>query len=767
MFVALGRFIYRRRLPVLAAWLVFLAVSVAVGIGLFDALADVGYDDPASDAARAAALVHQQFEANQSPLIVMFTSAKGAKVDDPAYKQAVAATLDKAKSVPGVGSVTSYYDTGAKQLVSTDQTSTYAIIELPSDRDSELLKQLRPLLTSDALTVRLGGAPVSSADVLDQVGKDIASAEMITLPIVALLLIVIFGSLVAAGLPLAIGGVAILGAFLMLRLLTYVTDISAFAVNVVTMLGLGLAIDYSLFMVNRFREELGKQEGDIGLAVVNTVRTAGRTVLFSGLTVTISLFSLLFFPQPILRSIGWGGAVAVLIAMLAALTLLPALLTVLGNRVNALSLNRWLRQRNGRKAENERGFWYGLSNFVMRRPVTVLLLTLIPMLIAGSPFLHVQFATPDYHNLPKGRDSRTVSEMLLTDFPQSDNAPIQIVVENNGDALSGANVGSLYDYTRALQKLSGVTRVESPVNLNPQLDAGGKQAYASFYANAAQNPAAQQAATQYARGRYSLVNVIFSGPPSAAANQQLVRDIRALPPPAGAITLVGGDTASLVDLLDGMARTIPFAFGGIALAIFVLLFLMLGSLIVPIKALLLNVLSLSVSIGAIVWVFQDGNLANLLDFDAAGSVDPTMPVLIFSIAFGLSMDYEVFLLSRIKESYDATSDNTASVALGVQKTGAIITSAAALLVMVLLGFGLGSVLQQKQIALGLCLAILVDATLVRMLLVPATMRLLGKYNWWAPQPLVRLYRKLGLGESEADDSMSIRSSLVADDLAGE
>ena len=668
-------------------------------------------------------------------------------MDSPAFKNAVEATLAKATGQVGVGNITSFYTTGAAQLVSNDRHSTYAVVGLTGDEDAreKALKELRPRLTSDVLTVRLGGEPAINAEVNEQVQKDLETAEMLTFPILAVLLVLIFGSLVAAALPLTIGGVAILGAFLMLRLLTLFTNVSIFAVNVITILGLGLAIDYSLFVVNRFREELVRYDGDVSAALAKTMRTAGRTVMFSGLTVMISLLSLLVFPQMFLKSMGLGGAAAVLVAMVAALTILPALLAVLGRRVNSLSLSRFLPGAKNRATNNNHGFWYRSSNMVMRRPVLVLLVTLVPLLAVGSPFLHVTFATPDARSLPVNAESRIVSERLTGDFPRNETQPIQIVVRSTGNVLDPTNLSSLYDYTRRVQAVAGVRRVDSLVTLDPRLDAQG---YAAFYGTIGQNPQAQAAAQRYAKDSYTVVSVLYDSDPLSSASQEIVRSIRALPTPAGSVAQVGGNTAYLVDYLASLGRNVPIAFAIIVAVIFVLLFLMLGSVIVPLKAVLLNILSLSVSFGALVWVFQDGNLHDLLGFTPLGSIDGTQPVLIFAIAFGLSMDYEVFLLSRIKEQYDRTKDTTASVAWGVQKTGSIITSAALLLVVVIGSFATGGVLFIKQVGVGLGLAVLVDATIVRMILVPASMRLLGKYNWWAPAPLLWLYSRLGLSEVE-------------------
>ncbi len=755
MFAALGRFIYQRRWLVLAAGLIFIIISGVYGTSVFGFLKSGGFYDPTSESYQASIGVQQQLNKGETPLLVLFSSPS-MTVDDSAYAQAVAATLAKAQGHAGVGSITSFYTTNktATTLVSNDRKSTYALMGLTGDDVSQAntLKQLRPLLTSPQLQVRLGGAPPINEEVNAQVSKDLATAESLTFPILAVLLILIFGSLVAAALPLAVGGLSILGAFLIVRIIANFTDMSIFSINVITILGLGLAIDYSLFMVSRFREELSRHQGDVPAALTRTMQTAGRTVLFSGLTVAISLLSLKLFPLMMLQSMGMGGAAAAIVAVLAALTVLPAMLAALGTRVNALSIQSLLRGRGKQAASATEttapantGFWYRTSQLVMRRPVVVLVVTLIPMLLVGTPFLHVNLATPDARSIPTTHESRVVSDILTTQFPGNDNVPVELLIHSDSDVLTTNNLNKLYDYTRVLAAVPGVTRVDSLVTLDPRLD---KAAYAAFYTSRAQNPQAAQAAAQYANADYSEIKLIYDGDPHSAAAQAIVQDVRALPQPAGMQVQVGGQSALLSDLLSGLLGRAPYVFALIVVVIFVLLFLMLGSLVIPLKAVILNVLSLSVSFGALVWVFQDGHFADLLGFTPLGSIDATQPILIFAIAFGLSMDYEVFLLSRIKESFDRTGDNTASVALGVQKTGAIITSAAVLLVIVIGSFISGEVVFIKEIGLGLGLAILVDATLVRMLLVPATMRLMGRYNWWAPAPLVALYRRIGMSEVE-------------------
>ena len=756
MFASLEKFVYRRRWPVLIAGLLFLIASGVYGTTLFEQLKSGGFYDPAADSTRVMNALHDQLGRDQASLLVLFEAKNRETVDSPAFQKAVEATLAKVQGKEGVGTTLSYYPTRSAQLVSNDKHSTYAVVGMTGDEEVQAknIKVLRPLLTSDSLEVRLSGLPAVYQEMNEQVSKDLETAETASFPILAILLILIFGSLVAASLPLVIGVVAILGSFLILRIIANFTDISIFAINIITILGLGLAIDYSLFMVSRFREELPKHNGDVQAALVKTMQTAGRTVMFSGLTVVISLLSLLVFPQMFLKSMGMGGSAAVLVAMLSALTLLPAILALAGNRVNSLSVWSLFRRRRSVQntvavARNKPGFWYRNSQFVMRHPVSVLIITLVVLIWMGLPFLRVNFVPTDARSLPVSAESRVVLEVLDTHFPANETSPIQILVQTKDAATNGTSLAALYDYTRQIKALPGVRRVDSLVNLDPQLTGKELQKadYLQFYAG---TPQANAIAANFSKPNLSLVTVLYDGDPQSTANQKLVRSLRNLAVPAGLTPTVGGTTAQAVDLLQSLGNNIPLAFGIIIMVIFVLLFLMLGSIIVPIKAVLLNILSLSVSFGAMVWVFQDGNLSNLLNFTSNGGVDASQPILIFAIAFGLSMDYEVFLLSRIKENYNRNKNTTLSVAAGVQHTGRIITSAALLLVMVIGSFMTGQILFIKQIGLGLALAVAVDATMVRMLLVPATMRLLGKYNWWAPAPLLAIYRRLGLGEVEDD-----------------
>jgi uncharacterized membrane protein YdfJ with MMPL/SSD domain len=713
MYEALGGLAYRRRWLVLAGAAAFFAFAIVWGTGVFGVLSGGGFDDPKSDSYRGQQLLEQRFGRDGADVVALYTS-KDRTVDDAAVRAAIGRTLT-ALPADKVASVTTYYSTHSARFVSPDRHSTYALIGLrgsTADVRETQLKAIRDGLAVPGLQTRLGGSTAIAADIAGQVSKDIGRAEGFSMPIVLLLMLFIFGSLAAASLPLAIGGLAILGAFTMLRVLTLFTDVSIFSVNIVTLLGLGLAIDYALFIVSRFREELPKAEGDVEAALRATMTTAGRTVAFSGLTVAISLGSLLLFPQVFLRSMGFGGMAAVLVAMVGALTVLPALLAVLGHRVNSLSIRPLLRRvarRPSPAAATSGGAWTRIARSVMRRPVVYAVVIVIGLLALGTPFTHIKWGGIDERALPSGTDSRAVAETLKRDF--------------------GAN---------------GIAPEDIAVTFDGTVDRAALGAYA---AQVAQVPGVRSAQVSGVRDRVARLSVRYAGDPLSAASRETTRLIRAVPPPSGAQALVTGQSSALVDLLESLGSRLPWMALIVGLVTLVLLFLAFGSVVLPVKALVMNVLSLSATFGALVWVFQYGHLATWLGFTPTGTIEATQPILVLAIAFGLSMDYEVFLLSRIKEHWDATGDNAAAVTTGLQRSGSIITSAALLLVIVIGAFSTSGITFIKLIGVGMIVAIIVDATVIRALLVPATMRLLGSANWWAPQPLRRVYARYGISEA--------------------
>ncbi|HYO37953.1 MAG TPA: MMPL family transporter [Geodermatophilus sp.] len=719
MFEALGRVVYRRRRTVLAAGALLVVLAGVWGLGLFGRLTGAGFEDPASESVRAGELAERELGRDGADVVVLYRSAD-LTVDEPAYREAVTASL---AGLPAgqVERTTTWFDTGAPFLVSGDRRSTYAVLQLAGDADARLdaLEAVEAELSAPGLQIALGGATTVERDINERVADDIARAETISLPVLAVLLVLVFGSLTAAALPLAIGIASILGSFAALRTASAFTDVSVFAVNVVTILGLGLAIDYGLFVVSRFREEIRRQ-ATVEDALAATMATAGRTVAVSGVTVALSLAGLLIFPQVFLRSMGFGGMSAVLVAVLAALTLLPALLAVLGPRVDALSVRPWLRRvsrwggRPRHAASPGGGGWERIARAVMRRPVVVTVAVVGLLVALALPFLRVEFGAIDVRALPAGTESRVVTETIERDFPASPSGPVTAVVTLADPVDSPAGAAALSGYVEDLAAVEGVEGVT----------------------------------VTGAAGTTARVSLATTGDPVDATARDLVTAVRDVPAPPGGAVLVGGVSAEMTDLLDSLASLLPWMALLVVGTTLVLLFLAFGSVVLPVKAVLMNVLSLGASFGALVWIFQDGNLSGVLDFTPTGFIEATQPILVLAIVFGLSMDYEVFLLSRIREQYDLTGDNTAAVAGGLQRTGGIITSAALLLLVVIGAFSLSGSTFIKMIGVAMAIAIVVDASVVRLLLVPASMRLLGRANWWAPGPLRRLHTRYGIRESD-------------------
>jgi RND superfamily putative drug exporter len=748
MLTRLGSLLYRERVVVLLTVLALLFDACIYGPGVFNLTKSGGYGDPSSESMQAQQLLATKLGGSIPDVIILMRSSTLTVTSSPFTRSAVA-LLSPLEHRPEIVALSSYYSTHNPLFISLDKHESFAFLQLASQDLSikqQEYEELEPLLHSAALQVTLGGEVPVNLAASQQVSADLAYAETITFPILALLLILVFGSITVAWLPLLVGGVAIMGTLTVLRLLTKITDVSIYAINVVTMLGLGLAIDYALLIVTRFREELARDEKDVRAALERTLATAGRTVIFSALTVSISLLSLLLFPLDFLRSMGLGAIAAVLVVMLTSLTLLPAILALLGRRVNALSLNSlFKRHRQDRPAASEyRGAWYRLAEAVMRRPLPVALAALALLLTLGWPFLHINFATPDENVLPPGQPARVVSERLHTDFAQQGNAQLVIAVTTPGSVLSISNLTSLSDYVKNIAALAGVEHVTSLVTVRANLTPAE---YQMFYAHPARYPQFALLASSLVSGNLTKITVELQSVDHSAATIAIVHQVRALSAPGGLQAWVDGITPEQIDLLSSLGATLPAALLVIILAIFVLLFLMTGSLVIPLKAILLNMLSLSATFGGLVWIFQDGHLRNLLHFQSVGSIDATQPVLIFAIAFGLSMDYEVFLLSRIKERFDQTGDNRLAVSSGLQRTGRLITSEALLLATVLAAFGSAKIIFIQEIGIGLASAVIMDATLIRMLLVPATMRLLGNANWWAPAPLRWLRHHIGLAEA--------------------
>ncbi|MEX0745837.1 MAG: efflux RND transporter permease subunit [Phycisphaeraceae bacterium] len=703
MFEALASLANGHARRVAIAGAVFFAVAATLGSSVANRLDPYGADDPSTESVRAdEALKHAGHR--KTAVLVLVQSGSVAK---PATRIRVKRIERQLRANPDVASVAGYYDTGSRDFVSHDRKATYLAVALKPTDDrqwQEAAKGINEQLTGRP-GVMVGGPAMAQEEVNKQVEDDLRRAEVIAFPLLFLLSLLFFRSLVAALLPLLVGGLSIAGTFLFLRLASEVGSISIFALNLTTGLGLGLAIDYSLFIVSRYREEISK-DGPGLAAMRRTMATAGRTVLFSSLTVAAALASLLVLPQRFLYSMGLGGAAVALLAALIALTVLPAVLTLLGHRVNSLS-PRFLRRRAESDAQaTEMGFWYRLSRFVMKRPLPIAIASASVLVIAGIPFFSIKFTSVDAQILPKSASARQVDDVMRADFPPYRDTPISVVLEGGGPKTA-TRVRS------QLGRVPGVAAVNPPQRVNKDV---------------------------------TVVQAISNWPYIDEHSRSTVEAIRDLRAPQGAELLVTGATADFLDFQSSLKNYMPIVLGIVIGASFVILFLMTGSVILPVKSLIMNLLNLSAVFGILILIFQDGRFESLLAYTSQGALEQTVPILLFAIAFGLSTDYAVFLLSRIKEARDAGASDSESVAIGLERTGRIVTAAALLFSIAIGAFATSQIVFVKQNGIGTALAVLIDASIIRALLVPSLMQLLGKWNWWAPPPLRALHERFGLSE---------------------
>ena len=714
MLDALARFVYRRRRFVALGGAAFFILAGAIGGSVAGHLDPYGADDPATESVKADELLQGQGYRETGVVVLV----KDAPVASPGTRARVEGIERQLRAREDVAEVTGYYDTGSRAFVSDDGNQTYVAVALRPTDDKARHDAASSIADhfEGKPGVELGGPALAEKQVNEQTESDLRRAEMLAFPLLFLLSLLFFRSLVAALLPLLVGGLAIIGTFFVLRIASELGSISIFALNLTTGLGLGLAIDYSLFIVSRYREELAKRGVDsTGAggrverweALRATMRTAGRTVLFSSLTVGAALASLTVFPQRFLYSMGIGGSLVALLAAAVALIVLPAVLSILGPRVNALA-PRFLQRRAERDAKpTEAGFWYRLSRFVMRRPALIATLSAAFLIALGIPFLSIKFTSVDAQVLPESASARQVDDVLRSDFPPFRDTPIRLAIEGGGENAVAAVVSEVRDDP-------GVAAVERPRRLS---------------------------------GGVTVVDAVVEDPFVSERSKSTVERLRDLPEPAGATVLVTGASAHFLDFQSSLEDHLPAALAIVVLSTLVVLFLFTGSVVLPVKALVMNVLNLSAVFGILVLVFQHGNLEGLLDYRGQGALEQTMPILLFAVAFGLSTDYAVFLLSRIKEARDGGASDSESVAIGLERTGRIVTAAAVLFSIAIGAFATSQIVFIKQNGVGTALAVLIDASIIRALLVPSLMELLGKWNWWAPRPLRRLYARIGVSEA--------------------
>ncbi|MBU3643113.1 MAG: MMPL family transporter [Candidatus Nanopelagicaceae bacterium] len=692
MFEKLGQLAVRRSKLVLTSFIITMLAAGGVGLSVFGKLDSGGYSDPNSESMKVWNYFQENLKTKDAG-VILIVDGKNKSVNDPNVVADAIALEKEVATVQGVESTLSYWSSGNQQtMVSKDGNAAYLLIYTKSDdfaKVGEVGKEIQSKFDGEykSLQVYASGNGVITSAINGRIAKDLALAEAISIPLTFILLIFVFGAVIASAMPLFVGIFSILGAFFLLLLITQVTSVSVFALNLITGLGLGLGIDYSLLMVNRFREELHNGK-EIDEAVVTTVKTAGKTVFYSGLTVAVTLGSMVVFPQSFLKSFGYAGVSVVLIAIVAAILPLPALMKLLGHRVD-----KFVVRKSGIVPKSD-GRWAQTARFVMRKPVSVVVLSLVILGVMAAPIKDIVFSQLDARVLPKSDKAAIAYQVLSDRFPGQESSPIEILIPG---AANKVTPEELNNYVTKIQQTEGIVRV-IPFNVGNDIRIQAIQSMGSRTIEAS----------------------------------DLIHKLRDLDSPQG--TLIGGVAADFTDSQDGTARALPWALGWIAISVLILIFVFTGSVILPIKAVLLNILSLAATLGVITWIFIDGHLKWLVgDFTVTGTIDTGTAILIAVVVFGLSMDYELFLLSRIKEEHLAGHNNIESVAVGLQKSARIITAAALLLAAVFASFMTSGVTAIKMMGFGTAFAVLLDATLVRALLVPALMRLFGERNWWGPK----------------------------------
>ncbi len=722
MFYGIGQFAARRRRWVIAVWLLLFLASAPLVPRLPSVLKVGGFSNNEIESARARASLEASLDSfAPSTLIIIFQSGEH-RATDPEFVTSAEIAISDVLNHPEVNGAVRFIDNPAQ--ISNDGNTAYTLVQLdiPPEEAQRVLPDIRDRLIATDLETTVAGAPAFFEDVERLSEEDLQRAELIAIPFALVALLFVFGTLMGAGVPLVVGGFSVATVLGLLFIVGQYVDLSIFVLNLTTMLGLGLAIDYSLFMTSRYREEL--RSNDPHHAVASTVDSAGRAVFYSGMTVMIGLSGLTLFDFMFLRSVGIAGLFVVALSILGALTLLPAVLAVVGHRINSLRIF-------GKRQSTEGTFWVRLSEFVMSRPWAVFIPTVGILLALGYPFLSANLSSPDASILPPRVDSRKGYDILQSEFNQGEISPLIISVSSQTPVSEPEQLAYLWEFTRWLAMDERIFRIDSIVTADRRLTL---EQYQFLYQrpDLLSDPFLGTTYDRLASGNTTAVLVYTRDPSNSASSRSLVRDIRNYSQPPGTTVLVDGGAAEIEDVIDRMYSAFPYVAALIVLVTYVVLLIMLRSVVLPLKAIAMNGLSIVASFGAMVFIFQEGHLDWLFRFDRLGYVEASQPIILFCILFGLSMDYEVFLLSRIREEYLRTGDNRQSVAIGLQRSGRIITGAALIVVLVTASFATAEIVLVKSLGLGIAIAILLDATIVRALLVPATMRLLGDWNWWLP-----------------------------------
>ncbi|WP_030617957.1 MMPL family transporter [Streptomyces fulvoviolaceus] len=723
MFERFGRLLHRRRKPLLILTALFAVLSGAYGAGVFGSLTPLGFQDPGSDSVRAAHIAEKAFPQRTPDAVIVYRD-KDRTVDDPSFQRAVVRQLE---SLPK-SEVTGYLDFWTTKMpaqVSHDRHATYVALNLHGSSEKakeDAYEAVKDKIPAPGLETLQGGTVPTGHQASEKIERDLRTAEIISAPVLFLLLLVVFGGLTAAFLPLLVGVLSILGSMAVLRTIANITDVSVFAMSLVTILGLAVAIDYGLLIVSRYREEL--EAGYTGEeAIGRTLATAGRTVMVSGTTVAAALAGLTLFPSTFLKSMSYGGVAAVLLAVLFSLVALLALLAVMGPKVNAFPLRR---KKAGRSAAGE-GAWYRFGHGLMRRRWVVVVGAVGLLLTLALPFSKIEFGSINAQQLPSSSEGRQVFNAMEHDFDGDAVKFIDSLLVLKSDGTSKEQGAALKAYAERLGATEGAT----------------------------------SARITGVEGTTARVSVTFDGNPVSTHARDLVNRLKEVPEPPGARAYFGGESAVYDDTLDALGETLPWMLLYIAVMTYLLLFLAFGSVLLPLKAIAMNMLSLTATFGVLVWIFQDGHLHNLLGFDPTGNIEPNMPIMLFALIFGLSMDYEVFLVSRMREQYDKSGDSTEAVATGLQSIGRLVVSAALLMCVPLAAIGMSEVLTIKLFGVGMVFAVLTDVLVVRILLGTAVMRLLGRAAWWAPAPLARFYDRFGIKETDMPTETDKRVPVTA------
>lgn len=741
MFAAWGRFVARHKRSVLFASLL---VLVASGVLLARGGTLVTYEVPeGSEMAATAELIGQQLPSSTEVSAILLLSHPERDWQSGDFYAAAERTIAPLRADERISRVTTPWEMPSAQqaaFVSEDGRRVVVLLTMRDDivEASNAWLEIRSQIPQTSLEVHATDEVAIYGELNAILEDDLIRAEVVSLPLTLILLLVVFGTVVAALLPLGVGILAVVGGVGGVMLASTWIDMSVYALNIVSLIGLGVAIDYSLFMVARFREEL-RVDGDVDAAIARTVATAGRAVTFSGLTVAVGISGLAFFKGLYFATLGIAGAIVVTLALVYGLTFLTALLAILGHRVDKWPLPRAFAR--GRQTAGGDPFWDRWARGVMRRPVVALLPALVVLILVGVPFFGIHLASVGVQALPADAESREGLDILQDEFPAFGSNTFPVVLDFGADPLTREHVGQIYDFAARVRATDGVVSIQSIVDLDPSLSRSDYQDLLTTPRE--EMPPDVRAAVDRGVGESIVVlRVSTDEPIESTAARDLVASIRTASEPQDARVLVGGATAMDADIIDIILDRAPYALAFIIGVTYLLLLVQTGSVVLPLKALVMNLLSISASFGALVWIFQEGNLSGLLGFTPA-PIDPSVPVLLFCIVFGLSMDYEVLLLSRMHEEYELTGDNTQAVAGGLAKSGRLITGAAAIMVVVFGAFATADVTVMKAIGLGLAIAIAVDATIVRAVVVPSAMRLMGKWNWWAPRWVSRLWKAFG------------------------